>query len=467
MQGGLTSSIFELRASNTKLQTQLNVLQLQLAETKAQLQHEQTQREVTEDRSLEQAKRAAAVNVEVVKANNLLKQQLRVSKSQVKAEEDRLLMARLQAQLNDFQASQQGDSIPTKGPAAMRLSAWQANEYITAKQHDSMSQGIVTSIADRAQPEAVSASTSAPRPNSRAAQKAEHTQACHQLHSDGHVIASQSEATGESADVSTTNSALELGCDPAASSCPDMSCMPADSTSAYTAVQTWHKTHVDLDLSAHSDSATWPSTTSGSSRHCSKQKGVLPTDRAGDALTGSGSRCTTAMQPSETEHSRGLQQLWNSMARTPLAVPSPRAVASSLSQASVASSAADLPDQQSGCAAEPFSLPRTGRGMGPSVSSSTSTGAAARTDTAASEQHQVPSENDADGTDAETPVRSEQRRSVRTKPRVVYEEPKLRTKLRQGDAFTFGIAEIVPRSAMKRKSVMPKQKGNLESPEKM
>ncbi|KAL0039742.1 hypothetical protein WJX77_006636 [Trebouxia sp. C0004] len=451
MQGGLTSSIFELRASNTKLQTQLNVLQLQLAETKAQLQHEQTQREVTEDRSLEQAKRAAAVNVEVVKANNLLKQQLRVSKSQadelkieniclrstckVKAEEDRLLMARLQAQLNDFQASQQGDSIPTKGPAAMRLSAWQANEYITAKQHDSMSQGIVTSIADRAQPEAVSASTSAPRPNSRAAQKAEHTQACHQLHSDGHVIASQSEAT--------------------------------DSTSAYTAVQTWHKTHVDLDLSAHSDSATWPSTTSGSSRHCSKQKGVLPTDRAGDALTGSGSRCTTAMQPSETEHSRGLQQLWNSMARTPLAVPSPRAVASSLSQASVASSAADLPDQQSGCAAEPFSLPRTGRGMGPSVSSSTSTGAAARTDTAASEQHQVPSENDADGTDAETPVRSEQRRSVRTKPRVVYEEPKLRTKLRQGDAFTFGIAEIVPRSAMKRKSVMPKQKGNLESPEKM
>ncbi len=39
--------------------------------------------EVTEERSLEQAKRAAAVNVEVVKANNILKQQLRVSKSQV------------------------------------------------------------------------------------------------------------------------------------------------------------------------------------------------------------------------------------------------------------------------------------------------------------------------------------------------------------------------------------------------
>jgi hypothetical protein len=32
---------------------------------------------------LEQAKRAAAVNVEVVKTNNILKQQLRVSKSQV------------------------------------------------------------------------------------------------------------------------------------------------------------------------------------------------------------------------------------------------------------------------------------------------------------------------------------------------------------------------------------------------
>jgi len=36
----------------------------------------------------------------------------------------------------------------------------------------------------------------------------------------------------------------------------------------------------------------------------------------------------------------------------------------------------------------------------------------------------------------------------------------------QGDAFTFGIAESVPRSAMRRKSIMPKQKGNLESPKK-
>ena len=50
---------------------------------RAQLQQEQTQREVIEDRSVEQAKRAAAVNVEVVKANNILKQQLRLSKSQV------------------------------------------------------------------------------------------------------------------------------------------------------------------------------------------------------------------------------------------------------------------------------------------------------------------------------------------------------------------------------------------------
>ncbi|KAL0045610.1 hypothetical protein WJX82_011302 [Trebouxia sp. C0006] len=290
MQGSLTSSIFELRASNTKLQTQLNVLQLQLAETEAQLQQERSQREVTEERSLEQAKRAAAVNVEVVKTNNILKQQLRVSKSQVKAEEDRLLIARLQAQLNDFRACQQADYTSTQEPAALSLSAWQANE-------------------------------------------------------------------------------------------------------------------------------------------------------AGDAITGSGSRCITATQPSETEHSRGLQQIWNSMACTPLGVPSPGAVASSLSQASVASSAADLPDQQSGCAAEPFSLPRT-------------------------EQPQVPSENDPDGTDAETPVRYEQRRSGRTKPRVVYEEPKLRTKLRQGDAFTFGIAESVPRSAMRRKSIMHKHKGNLESPKK-
>ena len=289
----------------------------------------------------------------------------------------------------------------------MSLSAWQANEYITGEQHDSMSQGVVTSIADRKQPEAVSVQTSPPRLNSKAAQKAEHTQACHQLRSDGYVIASRSEATGESADVSTTSSALALGCKFAASSCPDISCMPADFSNAYTAVQTGHKTHVDQDLSAHSGSATQLSTTSGSSRHGGTQKGVLPTttDRAGDALTGSSSRCTTAMQPSETEHSRGLQQLWNSMARTPLAVPSPRAAASSLSQPSVASSAADLPDQQSGCAAEPFSLPRTGRGMRPSVSSSTSTGAAAGTDTAASEQHQLPSENDVDGTDAETPIR--------------------------------------------------------------
>ncbi len=258
-----------------------------------------------------------------------------------------------------------------------------------------MSQSVATSIADRTQPEAVSPHTSPPRLNSRAAQKAELTQACHQLHSDGHVIPSWSEGTGESADISTTSSAPELGCNPAASSCPDISCTPAESSSAYTAVQTGDKTHMDLGLSAHSGSATQLSTASSSSRFGSQQKGVLlMTDRAGDAITGSGSRCSTATQPSETEHTRGLQQIWNSMARTPLAVPSPRAVASSLSQPSVASSAADLPDQQSGCAAEPLSLPRTGRGMWPSVSSSTSTEAAAET-----------SENDIDGTDAETPVR--------------------------------------------------------------
>ncbi len=269
-----------------------------------------------------------------------------------------------------------------------------------------MSQSIVTSIADRTQPPAVSPHTSPPTLNSRAAQNAKHTQACHQLRSDSNAIPSWSEGTGESADVSTTSSAVEVGCHPAVSSCPDISCMPAEPSSAYTAVQTGHKPCVDLDLSAHSSSATQLSPASGSSRHGSKQQGVLlMTGRAGDAITGSGSRCTTPMQPSETEHSRGLQQIWNSMARTPLAVPSPRAVASRLSQASVASSAADLPDQQSGCAAEPFSLPRTGRGMGPSVSSSTSTGAAAETDAAASEQPQVPSEKDINGTDAETSVR--------------------------------------------------------------
>ena len=260
-------------------------------------------------------------------------------------------------------------------------------------------------MTDRRQPEAVSPHTSPPEVNSRAAHNAEHTQAYHQLHSDGHGIASRSEATGESADVSTTSSAVELACTPAAYSCIDISCTPAQSSSAYTAVQTGHKSHVDLDISAHSGSVTQLSTASDSSRFGSKQKGVLlMTDRAGDAMTGIGSRCTTATQPSETEHSRGLQQIWNSMARTPLAVPSPRAVASSLSQLSVASSTADLPDQQSGYAAEPFSLPRTGRGTRPSVSSSTSTGVAAGRDTA-SEQHQVPSENDVNGTDAEIPVR--------------------------------------------------------------
>lgn len=263
-------------------------------------------------------------------------------------------------------------------------------------------------MTDRRQPEAVSPHTSSPKVNSRAAHNAEHNQAYHQLHSDGHGVASRSEATGESADVSTTSSAVELACNPAACSCPDISCMPAQSSSAYTAVQSGHKSHVDLDISAHSGSATQLSVASDSSRFGSKQEGVLlMTDRAGDAMTGIGSRCTTATtQPSETEHSRGLQQIWNSMARTPLAVPSPRAVASSLSQPSVASSAADLPDQQSGCAAEPLSssLPRTGTGTRPSVRSSTSTGVAAGRDTA-SEQHQVPSENDVDGTDAETPVR--------------------------------------------------------------
>ena len=298
--------------------------------------------------------------------------------------------------------------MSTQEPAALSLSAWRANEYITGEQHDSTSQSVVTSIADRTQPEpeAVSPHTSPLRLNSRAAQKAEHTQACHLLRSDSNAISSWSEGTGESADVSTTSSARELGCNPAASSCPDISCTPAQPSSAFTDVQTGHRTHVELDLSAHSSSATQLSTTSGSSRFGIKQKGVLlMTDRAGDAITESGSRCTTPMQPSETEHSRGLQQIWNSMARTPLAVPSPRAVASSVSQASVASSAADLPDQQSGCAAEPFSLPRTGRGTRPSVSSSTSTGAAAETDAAASEQPQVPSEKDIDGTDAESPVR--------------------------------------------------------------
>lgn len=269
-----------------------------------------------------------------------------------------------------------------------------------------MSQRVVTSIADRTQPLAVSPHTSPPKVNSRTAQRAEDIQACHQLRSDSHGVASRSEDTVESVDVSTTSSTLELGCNTTTSSCPDISWMPAQSSSAYIAVQTGHKTHVDLDVNAHSrGAATQLSTASGSSRHGSKQKGVLlMTDRTGEAITRSGSRCTTPKQPSETEHSRGLQQIWNSMARTPLAVPSPRAVASSLSQASVASSAADLPDQQSGCAAEPVSLPRTGRGMGQSVSSRTSTEAAAETETAASER-QVPSENNIDGTDAETPVR--------------------------------------------------------------
>lgn len=48
----------------------------------AKLQQEQTRRELSEDRSLEQAKRAAAVNAEVVRANTFLKQQQRLSKMQ-------------------------------------------------------------------------------------------------------------------------------------------------------------------------------------------------------------------------------------------------------------------------------------------------------------------------------------------------------------------------------------------------
>lgn len=51
---------------------------------RAKLQQEQTKREVIEDRSMEQAKRGAAVNTEIIKANSVLKQQLRVSKLQVK-----------------------------------------------------------------------------------------------------------------------------------------------------------------------------------------------------------------------------------------------------------------------------------------------------------------------------------------------------------------------------------------------
>ena len=51
---------------------------------RAKLQQEQTRRELSEDRALEQAKRAAAVNAELAKANNALKQQQRLSKAQVK-----------------------------------------------------------------------------------------------------------------------------------------------------------------------------------------------------------------------------------------------------------------------------------------------------------------------------------------------------------------------------------------------
>ena len=36
----------------------------------------------------------------------------------------------------------------------------------------------------------------------------------------------------------------------------------------------------------------------------------------------------------------------------------------------------------------------------------------------------------------------------------------------QGDAFTFGSAESIPRSAMRRRSVIHKHKGQLASPEK-
>lgn len=50
---------------------------------RAKHHQEQTSRAVSGDRALEQARRAAAVNVEIIRANGALKQQLRVSKTQV------------------------------------------------------------------------------------------------------------------------------------------------------------------------------------------------------------------------------------------------------------------------------------------------------------------------------------------------------------------------------------------------
>lgn len=35
----------------------------------------------------------------------------------------------------------------------------------------------------------------------------------------------------------------------------------------------------------------------------------------------------------------------------------------------------------------------------------------------------------------------------------------------QGDAFTFGSAKSIPRGAMRRRSVIPKQKGQLAKPD--
>lgn len=159
-----------------------------------------------------------------------------------------------------------------------------------------------------------------------------------------------------------------------------------------------------------------PATTRHGSLHSSV--GVQAKDKAGEGeagRTGRTGRDSCALQPiqlhaAESEHSRGLQQLWNSLARTPLAVPSPQPVSRGVGEPSgLLSTSPTLGSQTE----QPDSSPHlVGRGTSRplSVSSSNRGSEVAGTCTAGLLHPHMSDMGDADAAfacevDADTPVR--------------------------------------------------------------
>lgn len=123
--------------------------------------------------------------------------------------------------------------------------------------------------------------------------------------------------------------------------------MPAHSSSIYSASTETQASSLHASHPESTPNVIQPLCTSDSpaiTRHGSLHSSVVvqAKDKAGEGKagrTGRTGRDSCALQPiqmhaAESEHSRGLQQLWNSMARTPLAVPSPQPVSSRLTEPS-------------------------------------------------------------------------------------------------------------------------------------